>query len=279
MMDFLDIFSSFSAALLPVIGLVVALFIAYFVFSFVLRAIKKNLLSNAKTKRQISNVEILFASLKYVFVFFLALGAIFYFSGSWTGLGLTLGLLSAAIGLALQKPIAGIAAWVLMVTKRPFEIGDRISIGGVKGDVKDISLTNITLKEVGGLFPYEENSGRMVIMPNAAIFESNIINYTQQDEYVLDQVIMTVTYESDLDKAIEIGLQAAKKHAKEFSEAMKKDPYARTVFQANGIDVHIRYLVPAKRMGQVSSDITREIFNAIRQDKTVELAYPHTKIV
>lgn len=279
MMAFLDLVSGFGTELVPIIGSIIALVVTYLVFSLGASIVKKRLLKVAKTKKQVSNVEIFFTSIKYVFVFFLALGAIFYFSGSWTGLGLTLGLFSAAIGFALQRPIAGVAAWVMLVTRRPFEIGDRVLIGAIKGDVRDISLTHVTLKEVGGLFPSEENSGRIIMVPNANLFEQNIVNYTQQDEFVLDQVMMSITYESNLEKAIKIALVAAKEQTKDFSETIKKDPFVRTYFQASGIDLYLRYYTPAKRMQQISSNITQELFREIKKEDEIEFAYPHTEVV
>ena len=224
MPGFFELASGFGTTILPIVTTIIVIVIVYIIFSFLLGIVKKSLLKLAKTKKQVSNVEIFSTTIKYVFVVLLVLIAVFSFSGDWAGLGLTLGLFSAAIGFALQKPITGIAAWIMVVTRRPFEIGDRIIIGSVKGDVRDISLTHITLKELGGLIQTEENSGRDIMVPNSLLFEQNIINYTQQDEFVLAQVFFTVTYESNLDKAMKTGVQAAKKHIKLFAESMKKEP-------------------------------------------------------
>src|SRR3989344_242908 len=83
--------------------------------------------------------------------------ALLSYSGSWTGLGITLGLFSAALGFALQRPITGVAAWVMLDIKRPFEIGDRIIVSGVRGDVADVTLTHIYVREIGGIVAGEEN--------------------------------------------------------------------------------------------------------------------------
>ncbi len=165
MPGFFELASGFGTTILPIVTTIIVIVIVYIIFSFLLGIVKKSLLKLAKTKKQVSNVEIFSTTIKYVFVALLVLIAIFSFSGDWAGLGLTLGLFSAAIGFALQKPITGIAAWIMVVTRRPFEIGDRIIIGKVKGDVRDISLTHITLKELGGLIQTEENSGRNIMVP------------------------------------------------------------------------------------------------------------------
>lgn len=49
------------------------------------------------------------------------------------------------------------------------------------------------------------------MVPNSMLFEQTITNYTFRNEYVLDQVTVTVTRESNVDKAIKIVLDSAKK--------------------------------------------------------------------
>lgn len=265
--------------IMPLLRTFITVIVLIIVFNFILRVVKRRFLRLARTKRQVSNVEIISRISKYVFLLILIISAIFSYSGNWAGLGLTVGLMSAAVGWALQKPITGIAAWIMIVTRRPFEIGDRVIIGDVRGDVMDISLSHIYIHEVGGIVAGEENSGRVIMVPNSILFEQNITNYTSKDEYVLDQVVVTVTYESNLDKAIEISLESAKKHVKRFVGETKKEPYTRTYFQPSGISVHVRYFAPAKRLQEISSNITKEIFDRIRKTKDVEIAYPHTEVI
>lgn len=264
---------------IPMVRTIITVIIVFVFFSLILSVVKKGLLKKAKRKRQISNIEIFSKVLKFVFLLMLIIFALSSYAGSWAGLGIGIGLFSAALGWALQKPITGIAAWIMVVTKRPFDIGDRVIIGKVRGDVADITLTHIYLKEIGGIVVGEENSGRIIMVPNSTLFEQNIINYTQQDEYILDQVTVTVTHESDLDKAMEIALKSAKKHTKDVIEKTKKDPYIRTYFQPNGINVHVRYYSPAKNIQEISSNVTKEIFDSIMKTKNVRIAYPHREIL
>ncbi len=265
--------------IIPILRAVITVVILFVVLNFIINFLRKKLLKRAKTKKQISNVEIFSKVLKYLLILILIIFAIFSYAGSWAGLGLGIGLFSAALGWALQKPITGIAAWIMIIAKRPFEIGDRVIIGNVRGDVADVTLTHIYLKEIGGIVPGEETSGRIIMIPNSILFEQNIINYTSRDEYVLDQVVVAVTYESNLDKAVEIGLESAKKLTKEVRKKIKKEPYVRTYFQPSGINVHVRYFAPAKKLQEFSSEITKEMYNGIAKTKSVEIAYPHTEVI
>ncbi len=263
----------------PLIRTIVIVVIFYTIFTYILSFARKNLLKVAKTKKQISNVEIFSKIFHYMVFLLLIIFAIFSYVGSWSGLGLAVGLFSASLGFALQKPITGIAAWIMVITKRPFEIGDRVIIGNVKGDVVTITLTHIHIREIGGLAGGEERSGRLILVPNSTLFEQNIINYTSKTEHVMDQVIAAVTYESNVDKAIKIVIQAAKKHTDQFFNETNENPYVRTYFQPNGINVHVRYFVPAKKVQYFSSLITKEIYDRFKKQKDIEFAYPHTEII
>jgi small-conductance mechanosensitive channel len=257
---------------------IVILIIVSVLFNIVFNKVKNKLLKSSRTKKQKSNVEIFSKIFKYSLMLLIVLIVIFAYSGSLTGLGIGIGLFSAALGWALQKPITGIAAWIMIVVRRPFEIGDRIIIGDVRGDVDDISLTHIYLKEIGGIVGGEENSGRTIMVPNSTMFEKNIINYTLENDHVLDKVTVPVTYESDLEKSMKIVKDSAIECLKEFKE-IEKEPVVRIFFQPNGVDVQVRYFAPTRKLQEVSSEITKEIFNIITKTKNVHIAYPHLDIV
>ncbi|KXS43875.1 MAG: small-conductance mechanosensitive channel [Methanolobus sp. T82-4] len=249
------------------------------IFNSFLGIITQSLLRKAKTKKQISNVEIFSQIFKYIFILLVVVFAVLSYSGAWSGFGIFLGLLSAAIGFALQKPITGIAAWMMVVAKRPFDIGDRILLGDIKGDVTDITLTHIHIAEIGGIIDGEESSGRIVLVPNSLMFEKNIINYTYNHDFVFDSVITTVTYESNLDHAIEIVKESARTKLGKFIARSPSEPRIRLDFMPSGIDVQVKYFSPSRELHEYSSRITKEIFDRINEAPDVEIAYPHTEVV
>ncbi|MBP1910701.1 mechanosensitive ion channel family protein [Methanolobus bombayensis] len=241
--------------------------------------LRTNLMKKAKTKKQRSNIRIFGQLFRYTLSLLVIIFAILTSSGAWSGFGVFLGLLSAAIGFALQKPITGIAAWIMVVTKRPFDIGDRIIIGDVKGDVADFNLTHVHVMEIGGIIGDEENSGRLIMVPNWMLFEKNIINYTSNNDFVLDSVIVNVTYESNLDRAMEIAELSARKFLAGVISTSPGNPKVRVDFQASGIDVQVKYFSPARQLHEYSSKITKEIFDRVNEHDDVEIAYPHTEVV
>ena len=266
-----------------IIELVAIIVISFIIFSIILKIIKKKLLAQTKTKKQRSNVTVFTDLLKYVFAFFLIIIGLSFYSGKLGDLGFIAGLLTVAIGWALQKPISGVVAWLILVTRRPFHIGDRVVIQKIKGDVTNITLTHIFLDEVGGTIDGEEKSGRTVMIPTSIIFEQEVINYTQRDDYILDEVCTSITYESDLKKAeekITKAVDTVMVPVREgFPKRIRKDSNVRLFFRDSGIDVIIRYYTIATRRNEIISDIRREIWNVIRNTPSVEFAYPHTEIV
>ena len=266
-----------------ILELIAIIIISFIIFNIVLKLIKKSLLEKVKTKKQRSNVTVFTDLLKYLFAFFLIIIGISVYSGKLGDLGFVAGLLTVAVGWALQKPISGVVAWLILVTRQPFHIGDRVIISNMKGDVTNITLTHIFLDEVGGTIDGEEGSGRTVMIPTSVIFEQEVINYTQRDDYILDEVVTAITYESDLKKAEEIitdAVDSIMKSIREgFPKRIRKDSYVRLMFQDSGIDVIIRYYTIATRRNEITTSIRREIWNSIRKRPSVEFAYPHTEVL
>lgn len=259
--------------------LIVGVIILIMIFNLILGFIRRRLLKKAKKKKQISNIKIFSRLLQICFILLVLLVAFFSYLGSWTGLGVVAGLLTAGLGFALQKPITGIAAWIMVILKRPFEIGDRIAIGEVRGDVYDITLTHIYIDEVGGEIKSDQHSGRNIMIPNHLLFEHNIINYTLTNDYILGEVVVDVTYESNLNKALEISKKSVMKFAKDYLDDKKRKPAIRVKMAGSSMTLLIRFFAPIQVMQETTSNITKNIYDEIQKEKDVEIAYPHSEIV
>ncbi|MBU2503709.1 MAG: mechanosensitive ion channel family protein [Nanoarchaeota archaeon] len=261
---------------LKIVLAVIFIVVTYTFLNIFIRAI---FLKKVRTKKMRHNVIVFTSLISYTFIFLAVLFIAITLAGGLTGLGLAAGLLTAALGWALQRPITGIAAWIMVISTKPFEIGDRIIVGGVRGDVINITLTHIYLGEFGGTIGGEEISGRTVIIPNAVLFEQNVINYTSQNDYILDEVAFAITYKSHLDLAKNIAKEAANKVTKDFIDKVPMKPFTRSNFQPSGVDVRIRYYTGASERQEINSKITEEIFKSIMKEKKIEFAFPHTQII
>lgn len=201
------------------------------------------------------------------------------FSGSLTTIGISAAFLGLIFGWSLQSPVTGIAAWFMLILKRPFKIGDRIIVAGITGDVVDINLTHIQLDQVGGTIGGEERSGRMVLVPNAILFQQVIYNYTFNSRYILDEVAVLVTFDSDYAEAERMLLDAARDITNEIIERTGCQPFVRAEIADSGIRLRVRYQAYATDRQRITSDITRRIIEKLRTTPSVRFAYPHTQIV
>ena len=200
-------------------------------------------------------------------------------SGSLKFLGLSAGFVGMMLGWSLQAPVTGLAAWLMIVTKKPFRIGDRVIIGGTIGDVTDITLTHVILNQVGGTVSGEEKSGRGILVPNAILFGQIITNYTLEQKFMLDEVPVRVPFDADIELAKTILLDAARRVTKDIIEETGAEPFLRSEFYEAGVLVRLRYqAIPAERQ-RISSEITDIIQHEFKANyPKVRFGYPHSVI-
>ncbi len=265
------------------IEFIVIIALVFLIFSLLFRVIRRQLYKTVHTRIQRSNVTVFTDLLKYVFFFLFFIFMLSFYFGNLGDFGFVAGLLTVAVGWALQKPISGVVAWVILATRRPFHIGDRVIIRGIKGDITNITLTHVLLNEVGGTIDGEEESGRTIMVPTSVIFEEEVINFTERDDYILDEIVTSITYESDLLEAerliIQVVLRSMQTIWETFPKRISKKPHIRLQFRPSGIDVCVRFYTIAVKRNKIATDIRREIWKVIRRTEGVEFAYPHTEII
>ena len=200
-------------------------------------------------------------------------------SGSIKTLGISVGFLGMILGWSLQAPVTGIAAWLMLILKRPFRIGQRVIIAGVKGDVVDITLTHVVLNQVGGTVAGEERSGRGVLIPNAILFSQTITNYTLEVEYILSEVPVRITFESDWDEAEHILLNAAKQIVSDAIKETGEEPFVRAELFDAGVLMRLRYKTSPADYAENVNDIVKIIHAEFQKSDKVEFCYPHSEVV
>ena len=210
---------------------------------------------------------------RYIFMFIAAVLIIMAFSGSLSTLGLSLAFISTLLSWALQNPIMNLSAWLLIMLRHPFKVGERIIIGDITGDVKDISLTYIRLEQVGGTIGGEEKSGRTLLVPNSYLFSRTVVNYTLNEKYILDEVPVRLTYDSDYFLAEEILLKAAHQVVSDVIEETGDLPYVQVEFIPSGLVARLRYKVPPVERQRISSEIVEIIFREFNKAEKVRFCY------
>ena len=225
------------------------------------------------------NLERFLKTWNTVWKVIIAVFVIMALSGSLKLLGLSAAFLGMMLGWSLQAPVTGIAAWLMIVLKRPFRIGDRVIIAGIIGDVSDITLTHVIMNQVGGTIGGEEPSGRAVLIPNAILFGQVIMNYTLQESYMLDEVPVRLTFDSDYQLAEEVMLEAAREVTSDIIKQTGQEPFTRCEFFDAGVLVRLRYQTIPTRRQEVSSEITERIMAAFKKHyPAVQYCYPHAVV-
>jgi small conductance mechanosensitive channel len=120
-----------------------------------------------------------------------------------------LGAAGLAVGLALQGTLANFAGGVMILLFKPFEVGDLIETQGHLGSVKEIHIFVTIL-----LTP--EN--KTVIIPNSAVSNGDIVNYTTEGLIRVDMVF-GISYESNIKDAKDVLMGIIENHPK-----VLKDP-------------------------------------------------------
>ena len=216
---------------------------------------------------------------KAVWSFIIAVLVLISLSGSLKVLGLSAGFVGMILGWSLQAPVTGLAAWLMVVAKKPFRIGDRVIIGGTIGDVTDITLTHIILNQVGGTVSGEERSGRGILIPNAMLFSQIITNYTLDQKFMLDEVPVRVSFDSDFDLARQILLRAANNVTGDIIAETKQEPFLRSEFYDAGVLMRLRYqTIPAERQ-RISSEIVDVVLDEFKANyPRIRFGYPHSVV-
>jgi len=176
------------------------------------RTISKLIANALKTSSKFLKVD----ESKYAFskhlvsasIYLLGLGTIVYFIPSLRTLAVSFfagaGILAVIIGFASQHALANIVSGIFISIFKPFRVGDRITVGeDLRGVVEDINLRHTIIRNF-------EN--KRIIIPNSIISIERIENSSIKDERICKFIEFSISYDSDINKAIEIMREEALKH-------------------------------------------------------------------
>jgi small-conductance mechanosensitive channel len=194
-----------------------------------------------------------------------------------------LGLVSAGLAFALQKVVTSIAGYFMIIRSQVFRVGDRITMGGVRGDVLSLGFLKTTIMEMGD--PTQEATtiwvhgqqytGRIVTVTNDKIFEEPVYNSTRDFPFIWEEIRLPIHYTTDRALAERILLDAAEKatadtqkdaklHVHKMVETYDVDvgKLAPSVFfriTDNWLELTLRFLVSDRSSREVKDIISRQI--------------------
>lgn len=205
----------------------------------------------------------------------------------WYGAAVSFGLLSLILGFALQAPLTSFFAWIYLLARSPYRVGDRIRIGEATGDVIEVGYLDTTLWEFGGEFLSTDHpSGRIIRFPNSTVFTSTVFNYSWPlFPYIWNEITVQVAYETDLEFVAGVMKTAVEEEmGSKMSErvAVYRELLAETpvdhlevedkpavLFRVNPntwVDATVRYLVTPRRAGRRKTVLTRRILERLNAE-------------
>lgn len=205
------------------------------------------------------------------------------------------GLLSAGIAIALKEVFTNLAGWLFIESRKPFDVGHRISIGSQKGDVIDKRMFQFTLMEVSAFEEGEQSTGRIIDIPNGFIFTNPLINYTKGFGYIWNEIKVLLTFESDWKKAKQLLLEIVNNDTEVTSEVIsqrirkaskkymihytKLTPIIYTDVKESGVQLTLRYLCEPKQRRTSTNKIWEDILTMLEENEDINLAYPTRRVL
>lgn len=222
----------------------------------------------------------------------LILGVMSIWFDNPTRLASAVGLIGAGIAFALQRVITAVAGYFVILRGKTFNVGDRILMGGVRGDVIGLSFMQTRIMEMGQS-PREETdskswvrsrqfTGRIVTVTNDKVFDEPVFNYTHEFAYIWDEISIPVRYSSDYAAAEKCILTAASKHAmtrqKIGDEEVKRleerfgidigeiEPKVFWRITEDWLELTVRFLGPDHGIRGIKDQMTREIMSGFEKN-------------
>ena len=188
------------------------------------------------------------------------------------------GILAAIIGFASQQAFANVIGGIFIILFKPFRVGDTIEIGGSVGRVLDITLRHVVIRDL-------EN--RRIIIPNSRVSEEKIINSTIDDERILKHITFGTSYESNIDKAMEIIQEEIRQHPyyldnRTEAEREANEPSIRVkVIALSDSSVDLRAFAWAQTNPK-SLEMEWDVLKSVKERfdrEGIDIPYPHRTIV
>lgn len=203
---------------------------------------------------------------------------------NWYAALAAFGVGSIIIGLAVQTPMKSFIAWIYILIRQPFRVGDRVQIGDATGDVIDVGYLDTTLWEFGGKYISGDHpSGRLIKFPNEQVLDEIVYNYSWPlFPYIWNEIKFPVAFNADLEfisntmqKITEEELgQEMIPRVQTFRDLLARTPVdelevrerPRVIFRVSEntwLEAIVRYLVPPREAGRVKTRLIKKLLAAL----------------
>ncbi|ARV16653.1 mechanosensitive ion channel family protein [Polaribacter sp. SA4-12] len=211
------------------------------------------------------------------------IGVMFIYNSKLSGFGTAIGVAGAGIAFALQEIIVSIAGYIAIFSSNFYRVGDRVKLGGIKGDVIDIGILRTTLMEIGDWVNGDLYNGKMVRVANSFVFKEPVYNYSGDFPFLWDEITIPIKTNGDYKYAKELFTTVLEEEVGDFAnlsqdswnkmigtysiENARVKPMITMVFDENWITFTLRYVVDYKSRRGTKSILFDKILSAINDSK------------
>ena len=216
-----------------------------------------------------------------------------------------IGIFGAGLAFALQRVVTAFAGYVVIMRGNTFTVGDRITMGGVRGDVIALTFMQTKIMEMGqppavqGADPAmwvrsRQFTGRIVTVTNDKVFDEPVYNYTREFPFIWEELTVPIPYRADRQRAEVILLECVAEQTALFdrdSQAVRlalerryflsMDDLTPRVFYRltdNWLELSVRFIVGAHGVRTVKDAISRAVLRRL-DDAGLEIASATYEVV
>ena len=220
------------------------------------------------------------------------LGALIAIACLWVHLlpnkGTFFGLIGAGLAFALKEPLLSIAGRLSIWFGHLYRVGDRIEFESMAGDVIGIGVFYTRMLEIGNWIHGDQATGRIVQFPNASVYQHPVYNYTQNFSYIWDELMLPVTYASDVAAASAILVKTGEEYTRDFLGPAAAEikqlrasfllpdlnlkPTVYTRVTSNYVELTMRYLVDPRQRRPVNSWLFERIFERVSANPQIAIS-------
>jgi small-conductance mechanosensitive channel len=173
-----------------------------------------------------------------------------------TAIAVFSGAVGVGIGFGLQKVVSNLISGIIILMDKSIKPGDIIQIGETYGWVSSLGARYVSI---------ETRDRTEFLIPNEDIVTKQVVNWTHQDDTVRLKVKVRVSYKGDVQKALDLMVQAAAKPSR-----VLKDPEPRAIvigFGESAIDLELRFWIRDVQGGirNISSEVMLNIWQLFQQ--------------
>lgn len=229
------------------------------------------LIENRLMEAEQINMNVRVVLSKLVRIFFSLIAVLFALSA--VGLDITLlsvfgGALGVGLGFGLQKIASNYASGFILLLDDSIHIGDIVTVDTHYGVVSELRSRYTVLRKL---------DNTEVIIPNETLISNVMINHSMTDRKVRVQLALQVSYQTDLELAMRLMLEAASTQ-----ERVLRDPAPNALLRAfgdSGIDLMMNVWIsdPENGTASLQSEIYLDIWRAFKKHN-VSIPYPQREI-